>query len=1137
MNGNIIGDPIKKIIGEQIELRQKIQGAGYNENSISRSPEVLNFLNNRNAWIKFASGVSVTDDQRLKDLQKLESEGYLTENDIASLQNENLAKNYILFNTMQSLTKGAGQTTEGGVTTQTRAATYTKRSGVRNTNTWAGSKDKMYGGIGGSSRGLQPSPGITGITVESVNNGSIRKATVTLKAYNKFQFGIIEILYLRLGMTMMLEFGWDKYIDSIDVNNKPEIKNVESTIIENQWFKSSGTTQLEMLNKITAYSDYYKGNYQGFFGKVNNFSWKLNQDNTYDITVNLITLGSVIESLTCVVPADKVTIKDEETRKAKLQDLYGIKVITSSEEADGEEQESNSVITNLGSDRISQFIARQIATFSTQELEKNKDYYYLPNAVGQRTTGASAININRDKVPPNSRYYIRMGEFLRYLEDNIILRVVNGTTDEPKLQLIQSTKFTRINYIPNLVPLDPYVCIFKPSFNSEGGLTESIFLPSFFGLEDYVVEKDNVYYGELMNVYLNLDFISTVLSTNKNSDGELDIYTFFSKILEGVNKCMGNITDLTVKIKDDVFVYFLDENPIPGYAKAYPPITKPPIFNILGYDSKGGSNFVTSFDFQTKITPKLITQISIGATNPSSDTNSVTALGYNSWNRGLKNRFEERTKSSPQDQSYETKKTEQSISAENKKNFEDKVYLRFQKESTFYVFIGGYGWNYNGNYRYYSTENTSFWNKNATNFADEGLRDIVLRSVDRINNRQTSQGDNQYKESDKINDYPTYLLDAFGGIGTKIVSIAKVETIKYNNAKNPYLKKSNSIDYEANPNAEGYYFNTFVKQEVAIDNALYWSTSDSQDFLDRGQSNFKAYKSSLDKNNYEAKGIISGGVGFIPVTLSLTCNGIGGVKIFNSLVVNQKSLPASYPRALTFIINGVNHEVKGNKWETTLTTISQPRNDEVSTSTLVKVKNNSSTTNPDPIVVKGPLPPLNDSTFKIIDKRTTAGVIANTGTYGKNQTVEWLVGEMNENVQDVWRTFLQKLKKEYPGYTLRINATYRTYARSIQLQYRYGEENATPGRSPHNYAYGCDMNIVDPNGKVYIKSDRKPWVESGIPKIAENLNMRWGGSFESYVDCVHFDATPVTAISLSNAEKENKGLPQSEWVTDNIDYK
>ena len=46
MAGNIIGEPIKPIIGEQVRLRQLIHGSGYNENSISRSPEVLNFLNN-----------------------------------------------------------------------------------------------------------------------------------------------------------------------------------------------------------------------------------------------------------------------------------------------------------------------------------------------------------------------------------------------------------------------------------------------------------------------------------------------------------------------------------------------------------------------------------------------------------------------------------------------------------------------------------------------------------------------------------------------------------------------------------------------------------------------------------------------------------------------------------------------------------------------------------------------------------------------------------------------------------------------------------------------------------------------------------------------------------------------------------
>ena len=30
MTGNIIGEPINKKIGEQVELRQRIHGAGYN---------------------------------------------------------------------------------------------------------------------------------------------------------------------------------------------------------------------------------------------------------------------------------------------------------------------------------------------------------------------------------------------------------------------------------------------------------------------------------------------------------------------------------------------------------------------------------------------------------------------------------------------------------------------------------------------------------------------------------------------------------------------------------------------------------------------------------------------------------------------------------------------------------------------------------------------------------------------------------------------------------------------------------------------------------------------------------------------------------------------------------------------------
>ena len=923
MAGNIIGEPIKPIIGEQVKLRQLVHGSGYNENSIQRSPEVLNFLNNKNSWIKFASGVSLDDGYRLKDLAKFETSNYFTENDIDSLLGKNLAKNYILFNTMQSLTQGAELTTTGegkdAVTTQTRAATYQKRSGVRNTNSWDGSNGKMYGGIGGNSRGLQPSPGITGITVESVNRGSIRKATVTLKAYNKFQFGIIEILYLRLGYLMMLEWGWDKYIDSIDENNKPIIKNVESTVIENTWFKDKHYTQLEMLQNINGFVDRYKGNYQGFFGKVNNFTWSLNADNTYDITVNLISLGSIIESLQVTVPSSPMTTSQLKERKEALRKIYQIK------SDEGEEQYGdNSILTNLGSDRLTNFVAQQIATFFTQNLGKNKNYYYFPNAVGSFKKNNDKKNIitNRKKIPPSSRYYIRFGELLREIENNVILRVVNGDAfKESKISFEKNEKYTRINYEPNLIPLDPSVCIFKPVYTEELGITDTINVPSFKGLKDFVVEKDNVYYGQLMNVYLNLDYISKTLNSNKNDKNELDLFNFMQKLLSGINRCMGNVTELTTSIKDDRIVYILDENPITGYDIVYPPKNKEVEFNIIGYTPNSGSSFVTDFNFQTKITPKLMTQISIGATAAGSESNSLDAVGYKNWNKGLKNRFEERYEAGPITRYIPP--TQESVATEDEKYYTD-LYAKFKEKSSWRLIPPSYSWTYKGYTKAYGTDSTSFWNSRTTNMNDTQLQIQVRESIENIDQEIANRGIELITEGEKMNDYPTYLLDGFGGTGTKQVEV-KVSRVE-RDAKLRENRKAKREGTLTGSISEGEGLKTkIVNQEVNTGDALYWYAADNPDFVERGYNTFKQYKSTLDQYQYEVSDVTSGGTGFIPVTLGLTFEGLGGIKIYNKLKVNQKALPASYPSALKFIVDGVNHEVSSNKWVTNVTTISQPK--------------------------------------------------------------------------------------------------------------------------------------------------------------------------------------------------------------------
>ena len=296
--GNVIGEEFKPYVFDQINIRQSLNGAGGVGNPLSRSPQILNFLNTRNTWVKMASGVALTDKikdknlpegsrglDRLKNISKdlLTSNGDL---DLTKYNTTGLAKNFVLFNTLSNLNFKNE--------TNKEFSNYTFRSGIQKSQQSWLDVDSSYG-LGGTAMGLQPTPGIIDVSVDCVNRGSIRKATVTLKAFNKFQFSLIEMLYLRLGYTMMLEWGWDKY--AVKENDGYIIKDTENTIIEDVWFKDISPTQTQMISTIETYRDKYQGNYDGFFGKVNNFTWNFNPDGSYDITINLITVGDVIESL------------------------------------------------------------------------------------------------------------------------------------------------------------------------------------------------------------------------------------------------------------------------------------------------------------------------------------------------------------------------------------------------------------------------------------------------------------------------------------------------------------------------------------------------------------------------------------------------------------------------------------------------------------------------------------------------------------------------------------------------------------------------------------------------------------------------------------------------------------------------
>lgn len=258
----VIGEEIQEAFAIQINARQKLQGSGKTTSS-ERTNTQLQILNAQSTFIKLASGVSV-------DGEKLSSLGFTSGSlSYSNNLNEKLAKNNILF---------------GGNSKFTPLSSETGSLSLRQNFTSDGAYEK-------GDFGTVPQPGIESINVRNLNRGSIKKATVRLKVHSKRQFDIIETLYMRLGYTVLLEWG-----NNIYTTNGSNKVSQDFTLIEKGFFADDVNFNRLLQDIILKRGSTY-GNYDGILGKISNFEWKYGNDGTYDITLTLVSIGDVIESL------------------------------------------------------------------------------------------------------------------------------------------------------------------------------------------------------------------------------------------------------------------------------------------------------------------------------------------------------------------------------------------------------------------------------------------------------------------------------------------------------------------------------------------------------------------------------------------------------------------------------------------------------------------------------------------------------------------------------------------------------------------------------------------------------------------------------------------------------------------------
>lgn len=139
--------------------------------------------------------------------------------------------------------------------------------------------------------GYRPKPGIIDVQVHSHNRfGSLRTAVVKYQCWSKEQLDRLELLYMRPGFSVLLEWGHSGYLEKI--GNRYEVSNDIFPIDFTKY-----TTREAITKEILAKQVKYSYHYDGICGVVKNFSWSLRPDGGYDCSTAIVTAGDITESL------------------------------------------------------------------------------------------------------------------------------------------------------------------------------------------------------------------------------------------------------------------------------------------------------------------------------------------------------------------------------------------------------------------------------------------------------------------------------------------------------------------------------------------------------------------------------------------------------------------------------------------------------------------------------------------------------------------------------------------------------------------------------------------------------------------------------------------------------------------------
>jgi hypothetical protein len=885
---NLIGEEFEEYVRKQINVRQKIHGSGTSNNP--RPIEYLNYLNSKTAWVKLASGVSISK-------ERLEREGMNS-----TFSKIELAKQRVLFGGVASLE--GNKLTQRGTNSNRNLNITDPNSGTYNVNQKNEINDLEFG--------LVPMPGITSVDIKNKNRGSIKEATIKITAYTREQFDFIDLLYMRLGYTVFLEWGWSTYFDNDENDQTMGYTLIEDSdgFFNERWGQGSNNdnyfftdipiltfqqnnpfrqpniqlqsvnTFSDFLDKITKYRGKHNGNYDGLLAKVRNFDWTISENGTYDITLSLISVGDVIESLKMNVPPTKEVV-----------DFINKKNILAPTEYENLGRDGNPPITPTllsAENSIISFLTFYRLSDTQRGWENgltyrlnNKDFY---------STGRYVTLLSKVKNIVNQTF--------RYIRQN------TGQIDETRILKIQN-KFTELRreFLPFILSGD-------------------------IKLE---VEFEN---RELIDAKDTTEITREILIRHDNDE---DIY--FRVVGKYQTDTPSGFTSISQEVKDVFVLNYVNEEGNQNLDNAYYirlgyllrfientiiPLEKNTSEKMIKiHTDQWDSNRMYHFPYQQSYDPRVCLVRSNIPTGLNQHLEILPQLpGWFEEGNDYAFLMNIYVNFSQIESSVNDNLDEQGnlslfdflsslCTAINKalggvNNLEPVI----EEETNTIRIIDG---SYTSNEKPATDYTLELYGYNPINNSSNFVRNFSVKSTiskeyaSMISIGATAAGYTKGMEATMFSKWNTGIIDRFkeeyvppdpstnptGSANEAVINY--IENVLF---KNPTTLKS--------PRG-GYYLDTeLINSQVSFATEFYKYCQYQL------QQKYPKYGSPI--------------IGFVPISLNLSMDGISGMKIYNVVRTSTRFLPKNYTDSLRFITTSVNHKLNNNDWETTIDTIVIPEN-------------------------------------------------------------------------------------------------------------------------------------------------------------------------------------------------------------------